>query len=99
MVTDEGSSITFDSLESLETSSSQTTRKNTSTIHKYCRKPSENEPVRDSQNRRLYYCDLCSHSTISTTNIRYHLQSKHDIEPDKSIPRTKATAADQLREL
>jgi hAT family C-terminal dimerisation region len=99
MATEEGSSVIIDSLESVEISSTQTTRKNISSIHQYCRKPSEDEPVRDSQNRKLYYCSLCSYNASSTTNIRYHLQSKHTIESDRSIPRTKATAANQLREL
>ena len=99
MTTEESSSITIDSLESLEISSTQTSRRNKSIVHHYYRKPSENELVRDSQNRKLYYCSLCSYNASSTTNIRYHLQSKHEIEPNRSIPRTKATAANQLREL
>jgi hypothetical protein len=99
MATEEDSSIIINSFESLEISSTQTSRKNTSSIHQYCRKPLEEEPVRDNQNRKLYYCSLCSYSGNSTTNIRYHLQSKHDILSDRAIPRTKATAALQLQQL
>jgi hypothetical protein len=99
MATEEDSSIIINSFESLEVSSTQTSRKNTSNIHQYCRKPSEEEPLRDSQNRRLYYCSLCSYHGSSTTNIRYHLQSKHKIQSDEPIPRTKATAIAQLQAL
>lgn len=99
MATEDNSVVSLDSFESLEVSSSQTSRKNTSSIHQYCRKPTKDKPLRDSQNRKLYYCTLCSYNGTSTTNIRYHLQSKHQIESDKAIPYTKATAATQLREL
>jgi len=99
MATEEGSLISLDSFESLEVSSTQTSRKNTSSIHQYCRTPSKDEPERDNQNRKLYYCSLCTYSASSTTNIRYHLHSKHQIESDKAIPRTKATAASQLQDL
>jgi hypothetical protein len=99
MAAEEGSLISLDSFESLEISSTQGSRKNTSSIHQYCRKPSEDEPERDEQNRKLYYCALCSYNAPITTNMRYHFQSKHQIEADKPIPRTKATAASQLREL
>jgi hypothetical protein len=99
MATEPDSSIVTDSFESAETSNTQITHTIKSGIHQYCRTPSEEEPVRDSQNRKLYYCSLCSYSGSSTTNLRYHLQSKHKIQSDKSIPRTKATAASQLQEL
>jgi preprotein translocase subunit Sss1 len=49
MATDEDPSI-INSFETLEVSSIQKSRKTTSNIHEYCRKPSEEEPVRDSQN-------------------------------------------------
>lgn len=99
MAIEEDSLVSLDSFESLEVSSTRTSRKNTSSIHQYCRTPTQEEPVRDSQNRKLYYCSLCSYSGSSTTNIRYHLQSKHQIESDKPISRTKVTAASQLQEL
>ena len=93
MATEEGSLISLDSFESLEVSSTQTSRKNTSSIHQYCRTPSKDEPERDNQNRKLYYCSLYTYSASSTTNIRYHLHSKHQIESDKAIPRTKVIVA------
>jgi hypothetical protein len=99
MATEEDPSIAIDSFESLEASSTQTSRKNTADIHEHCRGPSGDEPVRDSQNRKLYYCSHCSYSGTSTTNIRYHLHSKHEIQSNKLISRTKAAAADQLQEL
>ena len=98
MATEEDSSI-IGSFESLEVSSVQRNRKTTSNIHEYCRKPAGEEPVRDSQNRRLYYCSLCSYCGTSTTNIRRHFQSKHNLEIDKPVPRTKAIAIAQLEAL
>jgi hypothetical protein len=98
MATEEDPSI-INSLESIEIASSQTSRRKQSSIQEYCRKPSHDEPERDSQKRKLYYCSLCSYAGSSTTNMRYHLQSKHEILSDKSIPHTKATAALQLQQL
>ena len=73
MATEENSSIVIDSFASLKVLSSHISHKPISSVHQYCRKPSEDEPVRDSQNRILYYCSLCLYSGSSTINIRYHL--------------------------
>ncbi len=88
MAAEDASLISIDSFESSEVSSTQTSQRQTSSIHQYCRKPSKDEPERDTQNRKLYYCSLCSYTGSSTTDIRYHLQAKHQIESDKAIPRT-----------
>ncbi len=99
MPTEEDCSLISHSFESLEISSVQSSRKNASSIHEYCRKPAGEEPIRDNQNRKLYYCALCPYSASSTTNIRYHLQSKHEILADRNVPRAKFTASTQLQQL
>ena len=101
MATEEDLSVILNSFDSIEISSTQTSRKNTSKVYEYCRKPTNEEPVRDNLNRKIYYYSYseCSYSASITTNFRKHLFNKHNIQVEKSISRTKAAAAEQLQEL
>ena len=99
MASELDSSVLLNSVESIETSSTQT-RKKKSNIHQYCRDPSASETSRDDQNRKIYYCSLCSeYNAVTTTNLRRHLAKEHGIELELPISNIKSVALKQLKEL
>jgi hypothetical protein len=51
----------------------------TSSVNIHCRLPEAEEAPYDAQNRKIYYCKYCPFHGISTTNVRKHLLSKHQI--------------------
>jgi hypothetical protein len=89
------------SIEPSIASSSTKSRKKTSPIHEYTREPYENEPKK-KDNYTLYYCKLCTdkpYSGSSTTNIRQHLLSAHEIKVRLRENQTKAEAHERLAQL
>ena len=87
------------SFESLDVSS-RVSRVNGSSVLEYCRQPSEGEPRRDQANRKIYYCSLCpSWGGSSTTGVRHHLLTQHEIDCSIRSSRTKETASLQLQRL
>ncbi len=100
MASDLDLSLLTPSITSLRTQSS---RKKTSLVYEYCRDPYEDEPKRKN-GRLLYYCRICpdkieENGYPSTTNLRNHLSSKHQIECDARGNRTKGEAHQRLAEL
>src|SRR6266498_1866610 len=88
---------------SIASSTTQNSRKKTSPVYEHCRDPYDHEPKRKNK-RLLYYCKICpddveENGYPSTTNLRLHLSSKHQIKCDARENRTKQEAYQQLAEL
>jgi hypothetical protein len=92
--------ISDESLESLP-SSSDPKNDRTNSLWRFTRKPESNEPQRDEQNRRIFYCMQfsCSYDTVVSTNFRKHLQSVHNIIVQVQESRVRRLALQQVQNL
>lgn len=99
MASETDSSLLTATLDSLELPIVQRGRKPRSPVHEYTRKPNENEPKKDVKGRTIHYCSKCTYFALSTTNVRNHLKSKHEIIVSVSDSSTKVAACGKLKQL
>ena len=72
-------------------SASSLTKKKRSLVHEHCRDPTPEEKEEKSESKWMW-CKHCQYVGQSTTNMRNHLQSKHEIlVPQNKSSRTIAT--------
>jgi hypothetical protein len=99
MASEADSSLLTDTLDSIGAPSTQVERSLRSAVHEYSREPNDDEPKRDGKGRKLLYCIKCSYGGSSTTNLRLHLKSKHQIAVAVNDSSTKVAACGKLKQL
>ena len=94
----DSASLLTDALTSIDASSSQG-KIPRSPIHEYSREPKDHEPKHNSKGRKIIYYSICLYGGSLTTNLKYHLKSKHQIVIGLSSSSTKAMACEKLKQL